>query len=241
VFAIVVGVVVALFLGFRFFREPENRGKVVAEMEKRPYLRPIVQLGRRLRPQFEFLGRRLTPGGLGLELTTLLAVLSVGLFVLIAYGAVISGEPGPTPGDVTAVNVANDIRTAWLDDVAKAITNLGSGWVVFPLAVLAAIWLGMNRRWIELGVLASGIVLIVLLVHGIKDWTDRPRPSDPLIHAGGSSFPSAHAAYATFYTWIAVTVAFRVDPGITRRSLLIGAGIVLTALIGLTRVYLRVH
>ena len=72
VFAIVVGVVVGLFLAFRFLRDPENRGKLVGEMEKRRALRPLVALGRRLRPQFEFLGRRLTPGGLGLELTSLL-------------------------------------------------------------------------------------------------------------------------------------------------------------------------
>src|SRR5262249_1414175 len=155
--------------------------------------------------------------------------LSVGLFVLIAYWSVISGNPGPTPGDTTAVNVANDLRTGWLDDLAKAVTNLGSGWVVFPLAALAAVWLGMPRRWVELGVLVSGMVLIILLVHGIKDWTDRPRPADPLITAHGWSFPSAHAAYATFYAWIGITVALRVAPGITRRSLVIGAGIALTA------------
>jgi undecaprenyl-diphosphatase len=241
VFGIVIGVAVALFVAFRFLREPENRGKIAAEMEKRPYLRPILRLARRLRPQFEFLGRRLTPGGLGLELTTLLAVLSVGLFVLIAYWSVIGGNPGPTPGDQTALNVANDLRTGWLDDVAKAITNLGSGWVVFPLAVLSGVWLAMNRRWLELGALVSGMVLIILLVHGIKAWTDRPRPPDGLVTAHGSSFPSAHAAYATLYAWIAVTIALRVVPGLTRRSLLIGLGIALTAVIGLTRVYLRVH
>jgi membrane protein DedA with SNARE-associated domain len=89
VFAIVVGVVVALFLAFRFLRDPENRGRVAAEMEKRRALRPVLALGLRLRPQFAFLGRRLTPGGLGLELTTLLAALSVGLFVVIAYWAIV--------------------------------------------------------------------------------------------------------------------------------------------------------
>ena len=99
VFGVVVGIVVALVVAYRFLRKPENRRTVVAEMEKRRALRPILRLGRRLRPEFEFLWRRLTPGGLGLEFTTLLAVLSVGLFVLIAYWMVIGGDPGPTPGD----------------------------------------------------------------------------------------------------------------------------------------------
>jgi undecaprenyl-diphosphatase len=241
VFGIVVGIVVALVVAYRFLRMPENRRKVVAEMEKRRALRPILRLGRRLRPQLEFVWRRLTPGGLGLEFTTLLAVLSVGLFVLIAYWMVIAGDPGPTPGDQTALDVANDLQADWLVSVAKAITTLGSGWVTIPLAVLAAIALAAWRRWTEFWVLVIGFTLTVALVPEIKTLTDRPRPPGELVSAGGSAFPSGHATHATLYAWLAITAALRVVPGITRRSLLIAAGIALTVLIGLTRVYLRVH
>jgi membrane protein DedA with SNARE-associated domain/membrane-associated phospholipid phosphatase len=241
VFAIVIGVVVALVLAYRFLREPENRGKVAAEMEKRQALRPILALGRRLRPQFAFLGRRLTPGGLGLELTTLLAALSVGLFVVIAYWAVVAGDPGPTPGDQTAFDVAGNLQVTWLTDAAEGITQLGSGWVAWPLAALAAVALAVSRRWLEFWVLVVGMVMTVLLVHGIKAWTDRPRPPDPLVSASSPAFPSGHAAYSTLYVWLAVTLALRLVPGITRRSLVIAAGILVAALVGLSRVYLRVH
>jgi membrane protein DedA with SNARE-associated domain/membrane-associated phospholipid phosphatase len=241
VFAIVVGVIVALVLAFRFLREPDNRGRIVAEMEKRRALRPVLALARPLRPQVAFLGRRLTPGGLGLELTTLLAALSVGMFVVIAYWAVIAGDPGPTPGDQTALNVVNDLSATWLDHAAKGLTHLGSGWVTWPIAVLAAIALAAWRRWTEFWVLVAGMALTILLIHGIKAWTDRPRPPDPLTSASGSAFPSGHAAYSTLYVWLAVTVSLRLVPGITRRSLVIAAGIALAALVGLTRVYLRVH
>ena len=241
VFGIVVGVVVAAIVAYRFLREAKNRREVVEEMERRRALRPILRLARRLLPQVEFLGRRLTPGGLGLELTTLLAALSVGLFVLIAYWAVISGDPGPTPGDRTALNVAHDIEMHWLTDLSKVITALGSGWVTYPLATLAGIVLAVRGRWMEVWALAAGTILIAVLAPEIKVWTDRPRPADPLVSVDGSSFPSGHAAHATLYTWLAVTFALRVVPGITRRSLVIAAGIVLTAVIGLTRVYLRVH
>jgi membrane protein DedA with SNARE-associated domain len=241
VFAIVIGVAIGLFLGFRFLRDPDNRGRIAVEMEKRRALRPILALVRRLRPQFAFLGRRLTPGGLGLELTTLLAALSVGLFVVIAYWAVISGDPGPTAGDRTALDVANDLSASWLDHAAKAFTHLGSGWVTWPLAALAAIALALRRRWMEFWALVVGMTLTIVLVNEIKVWTDRPRPPDPLVTAHGSAFPSGHAAYSTLYVWLAVTVSLRVVPGIARRSLIIAAAIVLSALIGLTRVYLRVH
>jgi membrane protein DedA with SNARE-associated domain/membrane-associated phospholipid phosphatase len=241
VFAIVIGVVVGLYLAFRFLRDPDNRGRIAAEMEKRRALRPVLALARRLRPELAFLGRRLTPGGLGLELTTLLAALSVGLFVVIAYWAVISGDPGPTGGDRTALDVANDLSASWLDDAAKAFTRLGSGWVTWPLAALAAIALAVRRRWMEFWALVVGMTLTVLLANEIKVWTDRPRPPDPVVTVHGSAFPSGHAAYSTLYVWLAVTAALRIVPDITRRSLVIAIGIVLAALIGLTRVYLRVH
>jgi membrane protein DedA with SNARE-associated domain/membrane-associated phospholipid phosphatase len=241
VFGIVVGVIVALVVAYRFLREPENRARLAAEMEKRGALRPFLALGRRLRPQVAFLGRRLTPGGLGLELTTLLAALSVALFVLLSYWSVVAGDPGPTPGDETAIDVFNDLRRAWLTDAAKALTHLGSAPLTWPLAALTAVVFVIRRRWMEASALVIGMALIILLVHGIKDWTDRPRPLDPVVSSSGSSFPSGHAAYSTLYVWMAATVAFRLVPGITRRTLLIGASIVLAALIGLTRAYLRVH
>ena len=51
-----------------------------------------------------FLWDRVTPGGtFGLEFTSLMAVLAVALFVLVAYTVVVGGDPGPTPGDDTAI------------------------------------------------------------------------------------------------------------------------------------------
>lgn len=240
-FGVFVGTVVAIVVAVRYLRQEQNRRRLVAEIEKRPALRPALAAGRRLRPQAAFLYQRLTPGGLGLELTTLMAVLSVALFVLISYWAVVAGDPGPTPGDETALRLADDLRSAWLDDLAEVVTFLGSGWFVFPLAAVTAGVLAGLRRWVEMVVLAVGMVAIFLGVDLIKDATDRPRPPDGLVEAGGSSFPSGHAAYSTIYAWIAVTIAFRIEPGIARRTGLIAAGLAATAVIGLTRVYLRVH
>jgi membrane protein DedA with SNARE-associated domain/membrane-associated phospholipid phosphatase len=240
-FGVLVGVVVAIVVAHRFLREPENRARIVEEMERRRYLRPLLALGRRLRPQARFLGARLTPGGLGLELTSLLAVLAVGLFVLIAYWSVVSGSPGPTGGDQSAYDLAADIRTGWLTELAKAITSVGSGYVVFPLAAITAAALAWTRRWAELAVLLVGMIAVVVLAQEIKIWAERPRPPGGLVDANGYSYPSGHAANSTFYTWIAVTLAVRLVPGIARRGLVVAAGVALTVLIGLTRVYLEVH
>ncbi len=240
-FGVFVGVVVAIVVSVRYLRVPANRRHLAAEMEKRALLRPLLALGRRLEPQARFFWERLTPGGIGLEFTTLMAVLSVGLFVLIAYWSIVAGDPGPTGGDTMALDFADDIRAGWLDDLAEGITFLGSFWVVGPLTLASAAVLASRRRFAELWVLVAGMAVIVGLTDAIKDWTDRPRPPDGLVETSGSAFPSKHAAYATIYTWLAVTVAFRTNPGITRRSLLVVVGLVVTAVIGLTRVYLRVH
>ena len=62
-------------------------------------LRPILQLGRRLRPQVEFLMEAADAGrASGSSSRRCVAALSVGLFVLIAYWSVVAGDPGPTPG-----------------------------------------------------------------------------------------------------------------------------------------------
>ena len=76
--------IVAIVVAVRFLRRAENRQRLVAGMEKRPALRPLLVIGRRLAPQARFVAGRLTPGGLGLEFTTLLAVLAVALGVYYA-------------------------------------------------------------------------------------------------------------------------------------------------------------
>ena len=52
-------------------------------------------------PPARFLWQRLTPGELGLELTTALAFAGVGLYVFVLYTVVISGGRETTPADAS--------------------------------------------------------------------------------------------------------------------------------------------
>lgn len=235
-------IVVGIVATFRHFRVAANRVAAGRWMESHRATRWLVLLTRRFRPQLQFLWDRVTPGGtFGLEFTTLMATFSVALFVLVAYTVIVSGDPGPTPGDVTAMDIVEKLRTAWLDDIAKAFTHLGSAAVVWPLALLCAAFLAARRRWAEFGVLLSGMVIVIAGGHELKAAVDRPRPEDGLVGVSGSSFPSLHAAYSTFYVWLAVTVVMRLRVGMTRGALVVVAGVVLAALVGLSRVYLGVH
>jgi undecaprenyl-diphosphatase len=235
---VVVGIVVL----YRRFRLEENRRSAVRWMERRAATRWLVLLARRFRPQLLFLWERVTPGGtFGLEFTSLMATFAVAGFVLVSYTVLVGAEPGPTPGDLTAAEIAASLRVGWLVDLAKVVTELGAAAVVWPLAAIAAAILAARRRWAELGVLVAGMATIFVGVHELKDAVDRPRPGGGLVGASGSSFPSVHAAYSTFYLWLAVTIVMRLRPGMARGAAVVAAGIALTATIGLSRVYLGVH
>jgi membrane protein DedA with SNARE-associated domain/membrane-associated phospholipid phosphatase len=237
---IVVGV--GIYVSVRFLRDPANRRRVVAWMEERWATRWLVRLGRRAAPPARFLWARLTPGGtFGLEFTTLMAVLAVSLFVLVSYTMVLSGDSGPTAGDVSALNFVEDIQAGWLTSVAKAVTALGSSAAVLPLVLIAALALASNRRWPEFWVLMAGTLITFVGTTDLKQAVDRPRPAGGLVSASGFSFPSGHASHSVFYLWAALTIVVRLRPGMARGTLVVIAGIALTALVGLSRVYLHVH
>jgi len=241
VFGTLVAALVGIVLAVRYLRVASNRERLVRRMEGNRALAPVVALGRRIEPQARFLWNRITPGGLGLELTSLLATLAVALFVLVGYASVVDGHPGPTAVDSEAFELAGELRTEWLVDLARAVTVLGSGTATIAVAIAAAVMLAMRRSWPELGVLVAAVVLTHAAVPVLKEVLERPRPAGALIDASGLSFPSGHAANSVIYAWLALTIALRVRPGKVNASALIVAGIVLAAAVGLTRVELRAH
>jgi membrane protein DedA with SNARE-associated domain/membrane-associated phospholipid phosphatase len=240
--ASVIVVVVGAVALYRHFRVEENRRAAVRWLDSHAASRWIGVLVRRYQRQLRFLWDRVTPGGtFGLEFTSLMATLAVALFVLIAYAVVVGREPGPTPGDRTAIEIAEHLRGDWLTHLAKVFSALGSTAVTWSLTVLCAVLLSVRRRWTELFVLLAGMVLIWIGVHEIKAAVDRPRPEGALVGASGSSYPSGHAAHAVLYVWLALTIVLRLRPGMARATAVLVSGFALTTLVGLSRVYLGVH
>jgi len=240
-FGLVVFTVVGVVLAVRALRRPQARARAVAFMQRHALLRPLPVAGRALRPQARFLWGRITPGGLGLEFTSLLAAAAVGAYVVVLYAHLLSGNPGPTPGDGVALDIARRIEAPPLSDVVDWLVWFGRGQVVWAIAAVAGAWLLLRRRWTEAGVLIVGLAAIGIGVEELKELIARPRPADPLTGSDGFAFPSGHAAMSTAYLWLAVTVAIRVRPGLVGSTALIVTGAALTGAIGLSRVYLRVH
>ena len=241
-FGSVVVVVIGTVVAVRFMRVRENRQNLARRLESTRFGGPVVELGRRIEPQARFLWHRLTPGSLGLEFTTLMAILAVALFIVIGYAIEVSGTVGATtPGDERAINVVADLQADWLIDVAKAVTVLGSTPFTLVVAAVAAVALWSRGHRTEVWVLLAAVIVSHIAVPVLKEITDRPRPVGGLVDTSGSSYPSGHATYAVIYTWLALTVTRRLNRGIAHATALIVGGLLLTAAVGLSRVYLDVH
>ena len=125
-------------------------------------------------------------------------------------------------------------------DIAKIVTDLGNTDVVIGVTLVALIVLALKRRPIEMGVLFFGTIITFWLSTFTKGEVQRPRPSGHIIDVGGYAYPSGHAAHAVVYTVIAI-IAARVLPGTFSRVALVIAGLLVTAAIGASRIYLDVH
>jgi membrane protein DedA with SNARE-associated domain/membrane-associated phospholipid phosphatase len=246
-----VGIVIALVVGIVFavqwLRRPGNRTRLEAWLrahERTPLVGPAIRGGRvvghRLARPARFVWHRLTPGQLGLELTTLLAVAAVGSFVFFGYLIVLDPVTRLTAGDRRGVRWSDALEAPWLTDLAKALTNLGALPVAGGALAITALVLLWRRHGREGLALLGGFALTYAGVHITKAAFGRPRPPDALIDAAGSAYPSGHAAYAV--CWVAVAVALRhAFPRLAVQAGLLIAGIVIALVVGLTRIYLRAH
>jgi undecaprenyl-diphosphatase len=244
--ACVIAVGAAIVWVVSWLRHPEHRQEAMDWLdaqEPKPVIGPLVRLGRRvadwLRGPARFLWNRLTPGDLGLELTTLLAVVAVGSFTFFGYLIVLDRGTIETVGDQRVITWVLDLRTqGWLDG-ARSITWLGTGVAITVVTAGVALWCAYRRRVAEAVVLVAGGLLTFGAVQLTKALVDRPRPSIAVYDPLGSSYPSGHAAHMATYVAVAVILSRRHS----RRTQLIAVlgAVAFSILIGATRLYLGVH
>jgi undecaprenyl-diphosphatase len=135
-------------------------------------------------------------------------------------------------------------RTAALDHFFRTVTNLGSAAVLLPLAIILVVVLAWRRRpdlaiGAATAIIGSWVTVNLLL----KPLVDRGRPpfADQLVHPGGGSFPSGHAANAAA-AWF--TFAWALASLTTSRAVKVAVwtgAAVIVVLVGASRLYLGVH
>jgi len=182
-------------------------------------------------------------------LLVMFAALSGGVLLFVYLtGQVIEGSTkGFDEAILLALRQPSDLSTpigpGWLTHAVKDITSLGGTTVLTLMTVLVTIYLLLDRRRaIAIFVLASvlsGWALSAMLKLSVA----RPRPDivPHLVEVNDLSFPSGHAmvsavTYLTLAALISGTRRYR-----STRIFIIAAGILLTLMIGTSRIYLGVH
>jgi len=135
------------------------------------------------------------------------------------------------------------IGPRWLEEMGRDMTALGGNAVLtlFTLGVAGFLW--MRRMYQALALLAVAVLGGLLISTGLKEFFDRPRPAlvPHLSHTYTSSFPSGHSmlSAATYLTLGALLARFVKESQLKAYFLIVA--MLLTALVGLSRVYLGVH
>ncbi|HLP69614.1 MAG TPA: phosphatase PAP2 family protein [Rhizobium sp.] len=142
-----------------------------------------------------------------------------------------------TPG-----NPADPIGPAWLEEAARDVTALGSFSVLTILVLVVVIHLFLIGRQRTGWFVAFSVIGGTILSTTLKSFYDRPRPDlTGIARVFTASFPSGHATIsAVVYLTLGALLAEMAERT-SQKVLYLGSAILLTVLIGASRVYLGVH
>lgn len=140
-------------------------------------------------------------------------------------------------------NPSRPIGPSWMAEVGRDITALGGYLMLTFVLVAVAGFLGLSGRRRTMCFLLVAVVGGYLLVMGLKSAFQRPRPDvvPHLSYVSNSSFPSGHSmmsavVYLTLGTLLAAVVKdFRL------KAYFLCVAVLLSALVGASRVYMGVH
>jgi undecaprenyl-diphosphatase len=140
-------------------------------------------------------------------------------------------------------DLAQPIGPAWLQHVMIDMTALGSTSVLTLVVILAVSYLIAIRRRLVALILVASIAGGALLNFLLKVSIARPRPDlvAHLVKETTMSFPSGHSANsAVVYLTLAILLA-TTQTRSRIRWLIVTCALLITMIIGLSRVYLGVH
>ena len=139
-------------------------------------------------------------------------------------------------------NLQDPIGPAWVEEAARDITALGGVAILALLVTLIVIHFLLRGKWRTGAFLAFVVVTGTLISNALKVFFDRPRPDlTGIVHVATASFPSGHATVsAVTYLSLGVVLA-RASDRKRLKLFYIAVAIFLTAIVGLSRLYLGVH
>ena len=138
---------------------------------------------------------------------------------------------------------ADPIGPAWVEASVVDISALGGFAVLALLTLLAVGYLGVLRKWGDAALVLVATLGGTAISEGLKIGFARPRPDlvAHVVETSSMSFPSGHAMLAAVTYLTLGALLARAQEQRRVRGYILGAAIVLTLLIGASRVYLGVH
>lgn len=186
-----------------------------------------------------------------LRVSIVLALLSiiggVSVFILVTDEVVESDTLKVDHAILKAMRSREDLKNpwgpAWLEHIAKDLTALGNVAPMSLIVLSVVTYLLLNHKWGNAGLIMTAVIVGVGLIQFIKNYIDRARPDivPHLVEVSSKSFPSGHAAIsAVVYLTLGALLA-EASPHRRVKVYVMTLAILLTLLIGTTRVYLGVH
>lgn len=188
-----------------------------------------------------------TPSQAPVRITTLLVLAALVASALLIGLAVSRGaSKGFDEAVLLALRVPGDptapIGPKWLAEMARDITALGGVAVLTLLTVLMVVHLLLRREWSTAVLVGVAAITGTTISNALKTIFDRPRPElTAIAEYGAGSFPSGHStASAVIYLTLGLMLAKAADKARMKVFYVLTA-ILLTVLVGLSRLYLGVH
>jgi len=159
----------------------------------------------------------------------------LGLCILAAMAG------GPSNGlERTVMQAIGEFRASRpaLTEMVAGITNLGGAYATLGVTAAASLWLWLRRSAAPALLLVLSVLIERVLMDGLKAWIGRPRPHFGVDWLPQSlAFPSGHSANSM--TAFLLTALILAPPA--RRGPWAAGAIVLSIVVGLSRIYLGVH
>ena len=170
-------------------------------------------------------------------------ILCVGFGILFGYFSTTIGNDSLSSFDNIMINAIQGLETPWLTTIMTFFTWIGSGYVVAPITVIAAVLLYFVFKYRQQAFLLVVVIAgTVAFNHLLKMYFKRERPViHRIMDANGYSFPSGHTMMAFSLYVIIAYIAWRNVKTRSGKFLLILFALFMTIMIGTSRIYLGVH
>jgi undecaprenyl-diphosphatase len=135
------------------------------------------------------------------------------------------------------------IGPEWLHEAARDVTALGGVSVIVTMVAVVAGFLVLRRKFHMLWLLLTAVGGGIIISQSLKGFFSRPRPElvPHLAQVFTSSFPSGHSMMSAVVYGTLGTLLARVAVGWRERVYILAVALIVSALVGFSRVYLGVH